>query len=848
MQYGDEINVLENGPIIDAKSLQPLGIADDSVCWGLWVGGEPVRNKSRQKQHWHLPHLVVSPIHPDNWATSFHMRVVLRDNQGSMYRFLDSIRECGVDLHFVDYAFSGYDHSVMNAMAHFEDLRHWRMEFVKYYADNCKVFNERWHRADKNDQHSREASHNGDSCDEPEYTESLIFALQVPQQEADHVLKAIKDNRECQKNGEKCKTIQQIQASQSAIDLMRRNAFEWLGRKMLARLTALWVISRRSEYFVYSEAWEKASELDGRPPLDAMMRFQQWPIPFDVDPPGDYWFSSKSIQTGGRPWNIEMPFTASWRKNNPDESDRCSSKFVKEAWKEYPEILKEFENEKPEWFSNGEEVISELYKQVKSTRDLIHALRDPENMTRATRQAAVARQHDCQNSWINAVIEQTVRNNWITPYSYHALYELAYASIWQRNKVPIEFRYVADQSQLVVQNPEALRGAMSNFWSDARNQDEQGEIHPMFPRVAIASFNTKERFVRLRFIERHISDSQFVSIAIKFEVSPREKKLACPGRLGQDYQDVVNRSHTHDETPADSIDMEKSSAPDRKGDPAVTETVSSQGLIRVLCKAALEMKLSLKRVSTRVRAMYPKRVGAEMRERGEIKMVVEMPRPMQPGDLARIERYLNECIYGYDNELPFRNHISLAAKAIPWQTTQVFWSSVFTHDRHEEVFNLVRNSGKTYGMNVVKAQSRINEITRHVCTAIEQSDAVLQFVCLRDTGFLDTNNNGARDDAFVWLHTEYAMALALNKPIVRMIDVSVPEKIRRDFCKVDRDVPIEQIDLRWSKKTLEGRIEEVMGELRAKLSEGKKQGRDWSRSGSVSDGWHAEWTESDGGL
>ena len=116
MRYGDEVPVLPDGIRVRNKAVEPLGIYHGSRCWGLWVQGQreperftrsgPVASQDDQARH-----LVVSPIHPDYWASVFQLQMKIRDNEGALARALEALKDQDVSILFAECAPSGYRHA-----------------------------------------------------------------------------------------------------------------------------------------------------------------------------------------------------------------------------------------------------------------------------------------------------------------------------------------------------------------------------------------------------------------------------------------------------------------------------------------------------------------------------------------------------------------------------------------------------------------------------------------------------------------------------------------------------------------------------------------------------------------
>ncbi|MEL6899015.1 MAG: hypothetical protein AAFP90_23175, partial [Planctomycetota bacterium] len=343
----------------------------------------------------------------------------------------------------------------------------------------------------------------------------------------------------------------QLRANPSCVDAIRRHALEWIGRKMLARLTALWVIVRIKEQELFENAWDDEVKDQKRSRYED---FNPWDnCDCDLDPEGDYFFTSKSIQTGRRPWNIEMPFSASWESTEEDSyPNRASDKkeaddhreFVNGKWMEFPQVLADLveehekmasENMGRGWFADGKGLVEHLFEKIKGTRDLIHATRRPQGEPRPSREAELAIQHESAERWINSVMERILRNNWVRPHMSRTLYDLGYASIWRRPDDPVEFKYHSDRAQLVAQDPNVLQQALSRFRREQLQErgaavvTEDAGIERTFtdtepPRIAIASFNTTERSLRMRFINRDISDNRILNINVDYRIRRSQDK------------------------------------------------------------------------------------------------------------------------------------------------------------------------------------------------------------------------------------------------------------------------------------------------------------------------------------
>ncbi len=118
--------------------LEPLGVTQGSTCWGVWVDSRDLPERSRldNESVWfnnQCPHLVVSPLHPNRWLTSFRLQVLMERkefnedhppvNTSSLYGVCDALNRCGVNVLFCNTALVGYDLFVLSATCEIPALR-----------------------------------------------------------------------------------------------------------------------------------------------------------------------------------------------------------------------------------------------------------------------------------------------------------------------------------------------------------------------------------------------------------------------------------------------------------------------------------------------------------------------------------------------------------------------------------------------------------------------------------------------------------------------------------------------------------------------------------------------------
>ena len=571
MQYGDELEVLRNGPLINAKTLQSMGISDGATCWGLWTNSDSSRNPNRKKERLQIPHLMIAPMHPDLWPIAFQLRVILRDEKGSISQFLKSVEPCPIEVQFSECTFAGYDQMGLNMLCTFSDLIDWKTQFLSFYLS--KKYNSALNRLWSGEEKSSQKEGNDDPC--CDFLESIIDALDIPITEFyKWRLSLPEEYRDKVSLNFGVKKKRQTPSN----DSIRRVALEWIGRQMLKRLLSLWLMVWNCHF----ELYEKATKTVG------LSRE-------DLDPVGSYFFPGKSVQTGRKPWNIEIPFPPIWDQRNKMLNDPNSEKsaFIDKTTKLFEDLnwlygkkngksnskeKKLLSGDEPlGWFNNAKIVNEELFEKMKQSKDLGYGRRLGTKAKRPTRHAFLAIMAGDERTWVNQVAERILSRNWLHPYTSHASYELAYAAIWRRNKKPVEFRYDEKLGQLVTRKDGILDDDLKTFERELSDEQQLQKLNPCsgehFPQAAIASFNIKERFFRLRFIDQETSEKQILNIDVKFEVYKRAIRGNKANEIGSDEADQA--------------------------------PPNSSGLLQLLCKVSDDLDMKLLRISVNQKGKYP---------------------------------------------------------------------------------------------------------------------------------------------------------------------------------------------------------------------------------------------------
>jgi hypothetical protein len=109
MYFRDDIIITGRGLRIRAKALNPVGIADESVCWGIAV--PPAPNEENR-----TPDLLISAFHPKSWHILFKLTIELIDEPGVLLRVLKLINDEKKQFNILSTqcAPSGYKHATWN--------------------------------------------------------------------------------------------------------------------------------------------------------------------------------------------------------------------------------------------------------------------------------------------------------------------------------------------------------------------------------------------------------------------------------------------------------------------------------------------------------------------------------------------------------------------------------------------------------------------------------------------------------------------------------------------------------------------------------------------------------------
>ena len=123
MLYGEDVNVTEQGPQIDPRALQALGVEHGSQCWGVWLydshpcaGAVDLSCFDQGSPHGKAPHLLISPIHPDSWPVALRLRIELSAEPGSMLQASKVLHAEGWNILFAKCVPTGHYHATWSVI------------------------------------------------------------------------------------------------------------------------------------------------------------------------------------------------------------------------------------------------------------------------------------------------------------------------------------------------------------------------------------------------------------------------------------------------------------------------------------------------------------------------------------------------------------------------------------------------------------------------------------------------------------------------------------------------------------------------------------------------------------
>lgn len=117
LMYAQEVTVLEAGLRVGPEAMSQIGVADGSICWGLWVPDRQVfPGKSSRSTR---DHLLVSPFEPASWPVLVRIEIYLRnDDRGMLASALEALNLLkAINIVSLEAAPAGHHHAVVTIIA-----------------------------------------------------------------------------------------------------------------------------------------------------------------------------------------------------------------------------------------------------------------------------------------------------------------------------------------------------------------------------------------------------------------------------------------------------------------------------------------------------------------------------------------------------------------------------------------------------------------------------------------------------------------------------------------------------------------------------------------------------------
>lgn len=131
MLHGDIVTLTSEGIIVYEKALQPLGIFDDSLCWGV-VAANP-----HDVPHYGTRNLIISPFHPSSWPYLIRLQIQLRDERGALSGACEFLTKNNLSILFAECTPTGFRHTTFTVIAEstkvLEELRDEKQNLDKKY-------------------------------------------------------------------------------------------------------------------------------------------------------------------------------------------------------------------------------------------------------------------------------------------------------------------------------------------------------------------------------------------------------------------------------------------------------------------------------------------------------------------------------------------------------------------------------------------------------------------------------------------------------------------------------------------------------------------------------------------
>src|ERR1700686_332187 len=133
MIHGDIVTLTSEGIVVQEKALQPLGIFDQSICWGVWAA-----NPHEDQPLYRHPNLIISPLHPASWPFLIQLQIILFNRKGALAEACEILKDHNLSILFAECAPTGFTHATLNLIAEStkENLRDLRRQKEAFDKDN----------------------------------------------------------------------------------------------------------------------------------------------------------------------------------------------------------------------------------------------------------------------------------------------------------------------------------------------------------------------------------------------------------------------------------------------------------------------------------------------------------------------------------------------------------------------------------------------------------------------------------------------------------------------------------------------------------------------------------------
>jgi nucleoside 2-deoxyribosyltransferase len=115
MSHGDIVTLTKDGIVAHEKSFRSIGIYDQSVCFGMWVGN-PYKEFDCDGNEL-PPQLIVSPFHPFSWASMLRIRILLNNSKGNLHKITKLLSDNHLSILYTECMPSGFGNATWHVVA-----------------------------------------------------------------------------------------------------------------------------------------------------------------------------------------------------------------------------------------------------------------------------------------------------------------------------------------------------------------------------------------------------------------------------------------------------------------------------------------------------------------------------------------------------------------------------------------------------------------------------------------------------------------------------------------------------------------------------------------------------------